>query len=362
MNQLLLFLLTIGCALLGAFIADKLKLPTPYMLGSMVAVAALTIITNTGYMPSYAKQIVQGVSGAFIALGLSRKDIQGLKQMILPAVVLVGSFMIFTGVMGLMLHFLFGLDQASAFLVSIPGGVSEISLMAAEFGAEPATVSFIQTFRLFTVYLIFPPLITYVKEHRKKGVEETEALVLTEEEEREDSFIDRIIPDKPLYKQLMTVLVGQIGGFLGKISGLPAGTLSFAMIAVLLYNLNSKRGMLDRKYRRYCQVVSGALIGRTMTLEMVLNIPKLLIPTIALMAGYVCANFIISTLLSKTKKIDFISAMFASSPGGASDMALIAAELGGESPKIAILQIIRLLSVYIIFPLWSKLLVSIFIH
>ncbi|MBR0385962.1 MAG: AbrB family transcriptional regulator [Erysipelotrichaceae bacterium] len=358
MTNALLLVLTLICGYLGSILLEKLRMPVPFMLGSMFAVAALNIFSGMTWLPSYAKALAQSVSGCFIGLSLSRKDIRGIRQLIVPTSILIGFLLVFTAVMGMLLSKVFGIDKATAFLVSIPGGVTEVSLMASDFGAVPATVSFIQTFRLFTVYMVFPAMIGFFSKSVSRD-EEVEALEEFEEETREH-FLDRFIPDNYALRQIITVTIAIIGGFLGKASGLPAGTLSFAMIFTILFNFNTSHAVLEKKYKRYAQLLSGALIGRTMTMEMVMIIPQLILPTAILMIGYVLTNLLLSWLMKKTGKIDFNSAMFASSPGGASDMALIASELGGESPKIAIMHIVRLLACYTIFPLWTKLLLSIF--
>ena len=349
---------TVAAGYLGAYIMEKIRMPVPYMIGSMLGVALLNIVFKESYLPSFSKVVAQSVSGCFIGLSLTRNDLKGIRQLFAPALVLVCFFLLFTGIMGLTLSGLFHLDKATAFLVAIPGGVTEVSLMAAEFGAEPSTVSFIQTFRLFTVYMIFPAMISFFS--RRVPREEVEALQLEEDTIRKDTFIDRIMPDSMILRQIITVSIAIIGGFLGKASGIPAGTLSFAILFTIGLNLNCKKAVLERKYKKFAQLLSGCLIGRSMTAAMILNIRNLLLPTAVLMSGYIITNILLSYLMSKTRKIDFISAMFASSPGGASDMALIATELGGESPKIAILQIVRLLTCYTIFPLWSKLLLHLF--
>ncbi|MBR0137069.1 MAG: AbrB family transcriptional regulator [Erysipelotrichaceae bacterium] len=323
----------------------------------MLGVAAFNILFDMSYMPASARVLAQSVSGCYIGLSLSKNDIRGLKQLIIPTTILIGCLMIFTAVMGLTLNLIFGLDQATAFLVAIPGGVSETSLMAPEFGAEQSTVSFIQTFRLFTVYLVFPAMIAFFAK-RIKPDESVASLEL--EEEVPVTTLDRFLPDNMIAREIITVIIAIIGGYLGKISGLPAGTLSFAIIITILFHFNTTKAILDRKYKKHAQLLSGSLMGQSMTLAMILNIKNLILPTVVLMSGYVLANLLISFIMSRTKKIDFLSAMFASSPGGASDMALIAADLGGDSPKIAIMQIARLLSCYTIFPVWAKLLVSIF--
>ena len=346
---------TLAAAICGVFAARKLKLPVPFMLGAMLGVAVFNIITANAWFPKDVKTFTQSVSGAYIGLSLTRKDLRNIRQLIAPTVVMVICFLGFTTGVGFVLYKVFGLDPATSFLVAIPGGVTEISLMSYEMGADPAIVSFLQTFRVFAVYLIFPAMITKTRE--RVGIEETEALQDAGDEQRE-WFLDRFIPENDALRQIMTAVIGIIGGFIGKASGLPAGTLSFAMILVILVHINSSKLHLERKYKRYVQVLSGTLIGLSISMDTVRSFGKIVMPALSLIFFYVAANYIISWAMAKTGKIDYISAMFASAPGGASDMALIATEIGGDSPKIALLQIIRLISCYTIYPMWTKLLIT----
>ncbi|MBQ4506896.1 MAG: AbrB family transcriptional regulator [Firmicutes bacterium] len=356
MPIVLRLILTLVSAVLGVFAAKKLKLPVPFMLGAMLGVAVFNIFSGEAWFPREIKTYTQSISGAYIGLSLTRRDIKNIKQLIAPTLVMLFGFLVFTTGVGLILFKVFGLDMATSFLVAIPGGVTEISLMAYDVGADPAIVSFLQTFRVFAVYLIFPAMITKTRE--RVGIEETEALEGEADGPKREYFIDRFIPDNDVLRQLMTAVIGIIGGLIGKATGLPAGTLSFAMIMVIIVHINSNKLHLERKYKRYVQVLSGTLIGLSISMDTVHSFGKIVAPALSLIFFYVAANYIISWFMAKTKKIDFISSMFASAPGAASDMALIASDIGGDSPKIALLQIIRLVACYSIYPMWTKLLMG----
>ena len=351
-------LLTLLAAIIGALIAKKIKLPAPFMLGAMLGVAIFNVFTARGSMPSGVKFFTQSLSAIFIALSITKKDLANMKYLLRPGIILVGGFMIFTMTVGLILNRIFKFDIATSFLLCIPGGIVETSLMAYDFGADSSIVSFVQSFRLFTVYAAFPLIISAVSKKVKDS--DAEEMVMVDEKKKDVYPLDKLIPDNDWVKKIATVIVALIGGYIGKVSGLPAGVLSIAMIAVIIFNFNSHRALFPRDYKKYVQIVAGSLIGSGIGMDTMIKLPSLILPTIVLMACYIGFNFIASFLMSRTKKIGFISSMFASSPGGASDMALIASELGGESPKIAILQVLRLISVYTIFPFWVKFLIAIF--
>jgi len=352
-------IITFVIAFFGAIIARKLKVPVPFMLGSLIAVAAFSVLTDQAIMPSEVRLLTQTVTGTYIGKMIFKKDILGLKVLYKSVIILIGGFAIFTLTMGLFLHHVFDFDIATAFLVAVPGGVVDMSLISLELKGNPATVSLIQSTRLIFVLAAFPIIIKNVsKRFPKKPL-----VVLIEEAVTRSKFhlfFEQLIPNKSIIKNIFTLTVGAIGGYIGYLSNLPAGALTFSMITVSIMNINTNRIDLPIVYRRFAQVAAGALIGVSVTRADILGIQSLIIPTLVVLLGYIIANFTISYFMYKWGKVDYVSAMFASSPGGASDMALIASEIAGDIPKIAILQISRLIIVIAVFPLYVKLLISIF--
>ena len=351
------FVVTLCIGVIGVWIARLIHLPVPYLLGAMIAIAAYNILTGAAYMPSWGKIVTQACSGIFIGLSLSRNDIRHLKDLLGPALILVGCFLVFTAAVGSIMYFVFGFDAATAYLICVPGGVVDVSLMAYDLGAEPAIVSFVQSFRVFFVYLVFPLIISWVGKRVPESNEGRDPLS-ADAAEISETWIDRIIPDQPLIKHIVTLAIGILGAVIGKKLGIPAGALSFSMLFAAVFHLFSHRAMFDKKYKKIVQIAAGALIAVGITMDTVRKLPSVIVPTAVLMICYVLFNFVIARLMSRTKKIDYVSAMFSSSPGGASDMALIASDLGGQSPKIAILQILRLISVYVLFPTLVKIMIS----
>lgn len=350
-----MILVTIVAGVVGSLIAKAVKMPVPFMIGAMIGVALLNVLTAKAYLPANTKVITQSLTGVFIGLTLKKSDLAKLKDLIKPLMVMMFGFMLFTLILGSLFYYVFKFDAPTSFLIAIPGGVTEIALIAPEFGADGAVVSFLQTFRLFSVYLFFPAIIKAVSKRVETQQEETEEVVV----ENRETFIDRIMPKNEFLQQLITAIIGVIGGYLGKISGFPAGTLAGSLILVILFQFNCMSAHLERKYKKYVQIFAGALVGSSITKDTILHLYELIIPTIVLIVMYVLADFVLSYFMTKTKKIDYISAMFATAPGGASDMALVAGEIGSDSPKIAVLHMIRLISCYTIFPIWAKFLISI---
>ena len=102
--------------------------------------------------------------------------------------------------------------------------------------------------------------------------------------------------------------------------------------------------------RRVAQVVSGCCIGSGITREQIFAMRQLALPAVALCLGYMACCVGVGLVLSKLFHISPREAMLTLSPAGATEMALIAADLGVESTNLVVLQICRLVGVMLIFP------------
>ena len=348
------WLFTLAAAAAGSIAAKKVKLPVPYMVGAMIGTAVYNVITGEAQIVWNARFFTQALSGIFVGLSISRDDLKNISLLIKPALIMCVGFAFFTAGAGYLIHCLYSLDLATSFLVCVPGGMIDISLMAYDFNADPAMVSFIQTFRVFSVPLFFPPIISALSKHLKTSEQDAvKDIRETEEKSREEG-----VWNKRGINFFATTVIALGGGYLGLISGMPAGTMSFAMLAVAAFNLISGRAYFPDKYRKYVQLVAGTVIGVGITMETVVNLRYAILPMLTVILFYLVFDFLISIAMTKTGGVDYLSSLFAASPAGASDMALIASEIGGQSPKIALLHVCRLLAVYMLFPTWVKFLIS----
>jgi membrane AbrB-like protein len=134
--------------------------------------------------------------------------------------------------------------------------------------------------------------------------------------------------------------------------------MTFAMVAAGALNVIFGRGYLPLTLRKLTQVFAGVLIGERMTYADVISLKSVMIPAIVLLVGIIIVNLCIGFLISRISRIELLTSLLASAPGGVSDMALIAKDLGGDGPKVAILQLTRYVCVIAFFPIVIKFLCS----
>jgi len=223
----------------------------------------------------------------------------------------------------------------TSLMSTTPGGLSEMLIISSDMGAETAKVAILQFVRLlvgigflpFLISRISPPFSTELVIAEKTDATQRTPLNFT-----------------------LTLLLGGCCGVIGKYLGIPAGALIFSLIGAIIFNLKTGRGYIPRKARRFAQVLSGTYIGSDIFLRDVQDLSTLLVPAIVIILGYMINCIITAHLLHKFCGLELREGMLASTPAGASDMALISADLGAQTATLIGLQILRMLSVTIFFP------------
>jgi len=147
-----------------------------------------------------------------------------------------------------------------------------------------------------------------------------------------------------------TMLFAGIGGFLLNLTPVPAGAMAGATMAVVLATLFVRPSYSPPKMRPVVMACSGALIGSGVGVGDLVRLMEIIVPAIILVLVLLVANFVFGILVHKFTKLDLVTALYASAAGGITDMALISDEMGADSPKVAVIHILRLICVVTLFP------------
>ncbi len=145
---------------------------------------------------------------------------------------------------------------------------------------------------------------------------------------------------------LLTLVVAAGGGLLALKLKIPAGAMVGSMIFVVAFNLITEKGFFYGDLRTVLQIFGGVMIGSKVGKEDLLALKKILWPTVVLVVGMVILNLLFGTLIATFSELDVATSLFATTPGGVSDMALISEELGANTGYVAILQVFRLLIIF----------------
>ena len=335
-------ILTLIIAILGGYLASKKKIPAAYMLGALFLVAIFNIFFNKAFLPNYFKFITQVVTGTFIGSKFHSEDVKMLKKVIVPGMTMVVLMIAFSFVLSYLMSTFLGIDNLTSFFATAPGGIMDISLIAYDFKANTSQVALLQLIRLISV-ISFVPFFTkkcYKRNTKEKISFEQE---IKSEIKEEKSF-------------LFTVIVGIIGGIVGYFSHLPAGTMSCSMALVAYFNVKTHKAYMPLTLRKIIQSFGGALIGAKVTLSDVIALKDLILPIILIIIGFCLMNVLVGFFLYKTTKFSLSTALLSASPGGMSDISLMAEDLGANGPQVASMQFLRAIFIVGVYPIIIKIL------
>ncbi|MBE5798568.1 MAG: membrane-spanning protein [Clostridiales bacterium] len=330
-------LLTILCALVVGYLLDRIHLPGGMMIGAVIGSCLLGVTTGQANMPGTAKTIAQIIAGAFIGSGITRDDVRQMKRVVRPALILMPCLLAINIISGLLIYRVSDLDLMTALMCCVPGGISDIPMIAADMGADPSVVVTMQFIRLVLGIGCFPLMIRFVTGGENAG--RTRVIKTKKKKDYQAKYI------------ALTFAVAAVCGLIGKASPMPSGTMGFATLGSIAFACAFPgRAQMPRLLRKLAQLLSGAYVGASIGTAQLRLLATLGLPVVILITGYTLGCFVIGFLLCRAGCFSRREGMLAATPAGASDMALISADLGVSNAKLIVLQVLRLVVVVLVFP------------
>lgn len=339
MTSVLHFAVTLICCFAGGMLFKKLKVPGYMLLGAVITAAALNIAFDAAYMPLTAKLAAQVIAGAFIGSTIERSDLMRIKNVAKEAVILICGYLLMNITMGLLIYLVSPLDLMTALFCTVPGGMNDTPLIAAEMGADASKVVVLQFARMMMGIGVFPGMIAFIcrNEERQEIIEEAPVRVVAEQ-----------VKTLPIF--FITMGTAAVFGIIGYILGIPAGALVFSIIGMMILKLLWNKYYLPPWIKRLAQLLSGAYIGSSIQMQSVIELRYLVLPVVIVIVGYALYCFLGGRILQRFCGMSRKEGMLACTPAGASDMALLSMDMGVQSSDLVVLHVIRLLTVSTIFP------------
>ncbi|MBQ8852089.1 MAG: AbrB family transcriptional regulator, partial [Oscillibacter sp.] len=283
MPELMWMIPTVASALVLGVVALKLKVPGGLLVGSLVGAAAVNLLTGQAYIIPETRIIAQVITGAFIGCGLTKDDLRRLPGVFKPYLMLLGGFLTLNLLMAAFIYHVTDLDVLTSLFCAVPGGISDTPLIAMDMGADGSMVAVMQLVRLLFGMLCIPALVMLAD----RILEPEQAKNRAKREKEQGETAPKPAGSKPkLVDFLPTFFLALAAGLVGRWTGMPAGTLSFALIAVIIQKLTFNTPAMPKWVRRMAQIFSGCCIGSTITRAQVLQLRQLIVPAIVLCLGY----------------------------------------------------------------------------
>ena len=353
-------LITLAVGTIGGILFYKMKVPAGVLVGSIVVVTALSISTDLAVMPAKSKLLAQIITGTYIGSGIKKKDLMHLPYIIKPYLTMMAIFALLNLSMGFIIHAISPMDLVTSMLCALPGGVSDTPLIAMDMGADVPKVAVVQFSRMLFGIAVMPVILAAInkKLENKAACSDQEG---TEKVSKaaDDKKAANTAAKRGVGPLIITLAFGAVSGMIGNIIPISAGPLIFSMIAVTVFKMFYEKAYLPLWFRRVAQVVSGCVIGCRIKHDDIIELKYVIVPAIVLLTAYVINCIFTGHLLHKLYGMQRLEAMLSVSPAGATEMALIAADLGVNSPDLIVLQVCRLMGVMAVFPQIISFIISV---
>lgn len=360
--------ITLALGFAAGFLLRRAGVPAGGLAGSFVAVAAFSVATGQAFLPAESRIVVQMVAGAFVGCSFDRDDLRALRSIAKPAGLMVGWYLVFALAVGFLLFAVTPLSLPTALMSCVPGGISDVPVVAASMGADAPTVTLLQLLRLLLGIGLMPVAVKLMtgggreeagktadgsRSFRAKGVPSG----LVPEIGPEASQVDRLDPTLPprsrrrlLLSGVATLAIAAGAGLVGQATGIPGMTFTVVIACVLAFNLKTGFAFVPKWLKRLCQYLAGTYLGTRVTPADVAALPELAVPALIIVGAYAVSFVVLGFLEHRLCHFTKAEGLLIATPAGASDMALIMEDMGFSNPQVILIQIVRLIVVLAIFP------------
>jgi membrane AbrB-like protein len=309
-------------ALAGALFY-KVGIPLAWVLGPLVATAALSIAGWPVFTSVTGRRFGQVTVGAGIGLNISAAVLATI-VLWLPVMVVTAIFaIVLGGIMAAPLARLGKVDIRSAYYAMMPGGLTEMANIGLAAGARPEPIALAQSLRVTLLVVILPPLIVALDIH--------------------GDAVDGLAGQPlPWLLTLVALMLGLAGVWVARIArfnnpwmlGALMGTGTAAALGLLV-------GKIPYPLFYAGQLMIGIAVGARFKRESLMRLPRF--------AGAVTVTIIIvatimgayAWVLSRLTGLDLASAALGASPGGFAEMAITAQTLHLSVGLVTAFHVVR---------------------
>ncbi len=332
--------LTLTLSAAVGWLLHRRHIPAGMMIGAVLAAASLSFF-GIGFMPGPAKHIAQVIAGTFIGCSAQREDFRRLRTFWKPVIMITCSLLLVNLVIGFLLFFVGYSDLLSCLVCAVPGGISDVTLIAVDFGADASKVLAVHFCRLIVGLMVFPVVV----DHFTAPVPDTASAG----EKGRPSGVPAA-PGKNAFRLTVALGVASLSAWVGNRLHIPAATILCALASTFALNFCGFSIQFPPRLRQVAQILSGAYVGCLLDPSHFHDLRAVFWAIVITLVVLLTNAAVFGRWMEKRYDIPMREGMLMLTPAGASDMALIADDLGFQSPRLVLVQIYRLLIATAFFP------------
>jgi membrane AbrB-like protein len=329
------FLLLVTAALVA--VLYLIGIPAAFLLGAMGAAMILVGRGGTVRLPAWIFAVAQAVVGCLIARSFTPSLFRTVVQHLALFVGVTFAVLLVATALGLGLARLRILPGSTALWGSFPGAATVMVLLSGSFGGDMRLVAVMQYLRVVVV------AVTASLVGRLFG--------LAGHGDHHPAWLTPVV--WPSFAILVAIIL--VGGLLGPRLRLPVGALLLPMVlTTVLQDLGLVRVELPQPLLVASYLVVGWAIGLRFTRDAFRDAGRTLPQVLGSIAMLVAACGGIGWVLTRIGHLDMLTAYFATSPGGADSIAIIAAGTSVDVPFVMATQMSRFLAVLLLGPTLAR--------
>lgn len=330
--------ITFCTAAAGAGLFSLLNVPVAFLLGALTAVMIGSRLSRIPFCwPSALRDAGIVIVGYSVGLSFTQDAVLLILKK-LPFILLITvSLILFCALTALLISRLMGIDYPTVLIGSIPGGLSQMILLAEEVkGIDITVVTFMQVARLFMIIFTVPALVFGPWMNITGGSGFTGAEPLWRD----------LFPDIFLF-----ALVSFAGIILSKRLKLPTAPLLGPIMgtaALVISGINGPE--LPSSVLDLSQLLIGAHIGMMMKPEKLDH--KVRTISLAALSGLllIVCSVLLSFWVINAFHLSPATGLLSLAPGGMDQMAIMAHETGADLAIVTGYQLFRLFFIFFVVP------------
>ena len=312
----------------GGGIAYAVGLPLPWLLGAMLSSTLLSLLDVRLASPGASRKVVLVVLGVMLGAAFTPDLAGNPGDWIVSLVIMLTATAVMTGVSVWLSYRVAGNTFATAMYAGMPGGVSTVTLMAADSNADLRIVGLTHAVRILVLLLALPLILPVIGYGSLESAAATPAQWLAMPSIRDATILTG---------------AGLAGALLGVCLRLPNPLLfGPVVVSAALHMTGATDAAIPPVVVAMAQIIIGVSVGvrflGTSWTSMKLNVVVSLFQAVILIVFAVVAAWIGHAVTGYSPAATLLAYM----PGGAPELSLVALSLGIEPAFVTSHHLLRI--------------------
>lgn len=318
--------ITFLLALVGGMLFEVLAVPVPWLLGPITFVLlGSTLQPKLLYWPSKIKSIGMLLIGYTIGLALTGEAVKEIGQQLPLMFGMTTLLILLSAALAYVVAKLSKINYATALLGSIPGGMTQVIVMAEEMkGINLTIVTITQTIRVLLIVLTMPLLLAFLGYH-----EDDTQQVMTHSQ----TFNWQVI---------FVLFLCIVLSFIGKRIKFPTAFLLVpALVTACMQGIGMELMELPSTVLQFAQLLLGIFIGLQLKVNELQHKTRTIALALLSSVLLLVTAMVLGVVFAKLNDLDLPTALLSLAPGGMDQMGAIAHVINADLSMVAGYQIFR---------------------